>query len=280
MLKKPLSYLLASTLSCIVSFAGFSAIGQAETPNESQSLVSDLQKSKSMIIRKTMDDFSIFYYLGDVKGKRILDLGAKHAYYPAQFIQKGAAEVVSTDLATGMVTINLTDSSQAQRIEYILGDTQTQKAEAQKFDIVTGQFLLHYAKNDNELEAIFKRISHSLKPGGMFLGVTGNMIPGQQNTREGYYDKYGFSTIYQMPAGNGTPFITKLFNPDKTIVTLNCFNYPLETYQTMARKAGLVDLKIHPLLVSPEGVQKMGADYWTAFLAKPASIILTVSKPK
>ena len=51
-------------------------------------IVNDLNKSKTMFIRKAVDDFSLFYYLGDLKGKSILDLGAEYAFYSDHFHNK------------------------------------------------------------------------------------------------------------------------------------------------------------------------------------------------
>jgi|GEM_PF-1633778 len=60
-----------------------------------------------------------------------------------------------------------------QGINYFLGKLPFEMPgfEDDSFDLVTGAFLLHYAKSKDELKAMLREIYRILKPGGCFVGI-------------------------------------------------------------------------------------------------------------
>jgi ubiquinone/menaquinone biosynthesis C-methylase UbiE len=103
--------------------------------------------------------------LGDIKGKRVLDLGCGEGGYSRLFASKGAI-VVGVDYSEDLIKEAL-KQNQINEIEYYVTDACfLERIEDKKFDFVVSAMCLMAVEN---LESAIKEAYRVLKPGGEFL---------------------------------------------------------------------------------------------------------------
>jgi ubiquinone/menaquinone biosynthesis C-methylase UbiE len=99
--------------------------------------------------------------------KRILDLGCGNGNVTFEMIQKFPdSQYVLLDASQEMIDL-CRRRFQGYDIEYVTSYFKDYQFETNKFDLVTAGFSLHHCDAD-EKQQIFRRISESLKAGGIF----------------------------------------------------------------------------------------------------------------
>ena len=107
--------------------------------------------------------------VGDVAGKKVLDLGCGSGIYAQILLERGAASVTCIDAAQEMIDIvkdKLGDSVNAYAQNLALG--LPEEANAQ-YDFVICPLMVHYIE---DLRPLFNDIQRVLKPGGQFVFST------------------------------------------------------------------------------------------------------------
>ena len=114
--------------------------------------------------------------LGDVRGKKILDLACGSGYCSRLLAQKGAI-VTGVDIASEMIKIAQTEETRAPMgIRYLLGDAAAFDLH-ELFDCVTPTYLLHYAESEDRLGAFTRGIARHLKAGGRMVALHAGVDP-------------------------------------------------------------------------------------------------------
>jgi ubiquinone/menaquinone biosynthesis C-methylase UbiE len=130
--------------------------------------------------------------MADPRGMAVLDVACGEGFYTRMIRQHGAARVTGVDLSSGMIDLARRQESQHQLgIDYIVGDAR-ELSGMEPFDLAVAAYLLNYAHNRDELQAMCDGIARSLREGGRFLTVNCNPalnFPGAPS-----YRKYGFET--------------------------------------------------------------------------------------
>ncbi|HDM8225573.1 TPA: class I SAM-dependent methyltransferase [Vibrio campbellii] len=107
--------------------------------------------------------------VGDVAGKKVLDLGCGSGIYAQILLERGATSVTCIDAAQEMIDIvkdKLGDSVNAYAQNLALG--LPEEANAQ-YDLVICPLMVHYIE---DLRPLFNDIQRVLKPGGQFVFST------------------------------------------------------------------------------------------------------------
>ncbi|HHB1593584.1 TPA: class I SAM-dependent methyltransferase [Vibrio campbellii] len=107
--------------------------------------------------------------VGDVAGKKVLDLGCGSGIYAQILLERGATSVTCIDAAQEMIDIvkdKLGDSVNAYAQNLALG--LPEEANAQ-YDLVICPLMAHYIE---DLRPLFNDIQRVLKPGGQFVFST------------------------------------------------------------------------------------------------------------
>ncbi|PMB65382.1 hypothetical protein BM221_008739 [Beauveria bassiana] len=113
--------------------------------------------------------------------RNVLDLACGTGFYSAFLLEWGARSLTGVDVSQAMVdgaAARLLGSEHVTRVKYVQGDALAPKlfpvgnGEGEgNFDVVTGAWLLNYAGNADQLQAMFDTIALNLKPSGVFVGI-------------------------------------------------------------------------------------------------------------
>ena len=224
------------------------------------------KQSKQQPWRTYIEAFSLMALIGDPAGKSVLDLACGEGFYTRMIRQKGAGKVTGIDLSEGM--IRLAQKQEAvlrQEIEYLVGDAR-QLAMAERYDLVASAYLLNYAHNREELQAMCSGIARCLKPGGRFVTVNGN--PALEFPSAPSYRKYGFETSVNGKWQEGAP-IKWTFYLEGSSFAIENYHLDVLAHEEALRSAGFQEILWHAPRLSPEGEAATQRGFWTDFLAYP-----------
>lgn len=138
------------------------------------------QVIKDNIYNAMLDLPSMQRLIGDVRGLRVLDLGAGSGVYAEYFLQAGAAVLTCIDSSARMLALlehkiaKLREHPQTQNLAgvnvYVQDLSLGLSAEADAcYDLAVSALMLHYLEN---LPAFFKEVARVLRPGGELVFST------------------------------------------------------------------------------------------------------------
>jgi 2-polyprenyl-3-methyl-5-hydroxy-6-metoxy-1,4-benzoquinol methylase len=111
--------------------------------------------------------------LGQIRGKRILDVGTGNSPFAA-LLAKAGAFVVGYDKSPKQIELARARlDAQSPAIEYVVATPQT-FSDRRRFDAATSIMVLPYAENVAELETFFRSVQQHLVAAGRFVSVTLN----------------------------------------------------------------------------------------------------------
>lgn len=218
-----------------------------------------------------MEAHTFFRMLGDVSGKRVLDLACGEGFYTRQFKMRGASTVIGVDISTEMIRLaRESEQSQPLGITYHVQDVLSldlggSAGSNAKFDLVCAAYLFNYAKTPQEIEQMGRVIAQHLEAGGRFVTINSN--PDYDGAVEDMFS-YGF-TRENKGDREGDEIIYRFYQPDnQQLPPIDVVNYhhSKDTYEKALQKAGLSDIHWHTLEVSSNGVATFGSEYWAPIL--------------
>jgi len=163
-------------------------------------------------------------FVGDIKGKRILDLGCGFGDHAKIYVQKGAKEVVGLDISKELIA--MAKKRNIKRTSFMTYNLNKKLPFLNdSFDIVTSSLTINYIRKFNQL---FKEVNRVLKKNGFFILSIGNPVFDaaiKRKVKEGYeyilgvkkisefkreiYGNYFDESLRKMDLGNGK--ILKLY---------------------------------------------------------------------
>lgn len=128
---------------------------------------------------------------------------------------------------------------------------------------MVASYLLNYAQTKEQLLKMCQTISANLKLDSRFVTINNNVQqpPGSYPICE----KYGYTKSISEPLQEGTP-ITLTFSVDGQKFSLINYHLSQATYEWAFRTVGFKEVRWHQPMVSPEGVQKFGKEFWQDFI--------------
>jgi SAM-dependent methyltransferase len=239
-------------------------------------IAKEYQASKQMPFRRCIEEYSLFKLLGNLQGKRVLDLACGEGFYTRKMKARGAGRILGVDISSKMVELAVAqEREQPNACEYMVADVTT-LGRLDEFDIVVGVFLLNYARKRDELARFCGAIFENLRPGGSFVGLNDN--PANPVEQYGAYTKYGFRKSTRLPRSEGTPITYHNRNPDGTEFCFDNYYLAPATYETVFQEAGFSDFTWCGPWLDPAATQNFEPGFWDLFLAHPPIIGLTARK--
>ena len=222
---------------------------------------------------KRVEQYTFFRLVGDLAGKRVLDLACGFGYYTRQLKQRGAAQVVGVDISPTMVSLaRAKGHEEPDSVEYFVHDA-AHLPRLGHFDLVTAVYLLNYATNQAQLLGMCQGAYDNLVAGGRFVAYT--MDPAFILSKPNY-TKYGVTVLHQTAEVDrfvcDAEFVTTPPTP------FRYFQWSQATYEWAMQAAGFQDVSWHTTEVAPEDVQRYGEAYWQDFYANGFIIGLVGTK--
>ena len=201
---------------------------------------------------------SLTGYLGDLSGKRVLDLGCGAGNSSRLAVDCGAQEVVGIDISEKEIAM-AEISDIGKPIEYLVRNATGDLSDLGKFDLVMAILSAHYCADKATLEKYFSNVKKALKREGEFLAV---VIPITD------YDGYGVKI--SSPTGKEGE-VLKISVSDfqgNKFLDFEDIYWSKETYQELLEKTGF-SVEWLSCTVSQAGLEKYGEAFWKQFSEKP-----------
>lgn len=233
------------------------------------------KQAKEQPWRARIETYSLMKLIGDVRGKKVIDIACGEGYVTRKLRQAGAREVVGVDIAERMIDLARAQEAAAPLgIEYRVEDARTLVPQ-QDFDLAVSAWLLVYAHDRAELAAMCQGLARRLRPGGRFVTFTTN--PGLYHFKVPDYGKYGFDVKLADKVAEGAP-ITWLIHQDGPPLEIENYYIPISAYETAFRDAGFTNFAVHQpeLALDPQAGDDRA--FWADFLDYPPAILLDCSK--
>ncbi|MDX1462211.1 MAG: bifunctional demethylmenaquinone methyltransferase/2-methoxy-6-polyprenyl-1,4-benzoquinol methylase UbiE [Marinirhabdus sp.] len=179
-------------------------------------------------------------WVGNSKPDCILDIATGTGDLALQFAERtSASKIVGLDLSEGMLSVarkKVKDSTFANRVTFMKGDSEALPFEDNSFDAITVSFGV---RNFETLEKGLAEIYRVLTPGGTFV-ILETSVPTKFPWKQGYH-------LYSRGI---LPIIGKLFSKDKvayTYLSESAAVFPYgEALNNILRKIGFIEVENKP----------------------------------
>jgi toxoflavin synthase len=225
--------------------------------------------------RSRVEAHSFLSLIGDVKGKKVLDVACGEGRFTRILRKAGAQEVVGIDISDRMIeSARQQEARQPLGIEYRVEDVRTLVAQPY-FDLVVSGWLLAHARTRDELAQMCQGLASQVSPGGRFVMVTTN--PGVYDFDSAPdYRKYGYEMALADHAFDGAPINFTVLLEDSTL-KINDYYLPMTAYESAFTQAGFQNFAVHMPKASPGPDDEPG--YWDDLLEYPFFILMDCVKP-
>lgn len=215
---------------------------------------------------------TLFDSVGDVTGKRVLDLACGTGTVAREMHNRGAAKVVGIDESKTMLKIAHSQNRRTRGVEYHYGKVGT-LGKIGEFEVVTGGFLLHYSKTKEELLHMCVDVALNLEPNGVFTALNNNPLHPSASS-----EQYENRVDVDLPLHEGSELRVTIKAGDAT-ASFTTYYWQQETYEKALNAAGLTDIEWIAPQPTFEGIRVMGTDYWKEFLENAPMMVIRARKP-
>lgn len=223
-----------------------------------------------MPFRRAIEIPSVLDAVGDLAGKRALDLGCGSGLYTRILAARGAESVTGLDESEGMISYaRAREEAAPLGVEYIVQDAagELDSALHDNYHLVLAVYVLQYAPTFEALCQLCSTVRAALRDGGRF--VTAALNP-DLNTRPGYYHSFCFDLEMPPRPRDGDPSnLITWFGTERSEVTLHFWTR--ETQEEALGKAGFCDITWR----APHCAAAIDPTPFADYLAHPHTVILT-----
>ncbi len=233
------------------------------------------KQTKQSPLRQYIEAYSFMRMLGDVRGLRVLDLACGEGFYTRRIRETGATAVTGVDISAEMIALAEAEEARAPLgIDYCCANVAGLQL-PDHYDCVAAAYLLHYATDIAELQAMCRSVAACLIPGGRLVAINENSE--QPATNYAGYTQYGFNKAFAEPRVDGS-LIDYSMIAGREVIRFSAHYYTRETYEQALHDAGFTSVRWLPLELDPSGIEACGADYWQAYLDNPPVVGLEAER--
>ena len=233
------------------------------------------RRAKEQPWRSHIESFTLMQLIGDPTGLSVVDLACGEGFYTRMLRRRGAAKVTGVDLSKGMIELARQQEAAHQLgIHYEVADVRSLTAMGQ-VDLAVAAYLLNYARNRSELQAMCDGVSRCLRSGGRFVSVNSSLSLHFPTAPS--YRKFGFETKVQGEWEEGVPIRWTFHLSDGPIEVEN-YHLDVDAHETALRRAGFQVVRWQEPRLSPEGLAANDKSYWSTFLDHPPIVFLDCRK--
>jgi toxoflavin synthase len=192
--------------------------------------------------------------VGSLHSKKVVDVGCGDGFFTKEFA-KTAGFVYGIDNSEEQIKKANKD---AKNIEYQLVDMNDFTYPS--VDVIFAPFVLNYLKKTESLESLFKKFYDSLSSGGLVSGIV-------DMPQSLVHDMRKFGSIKRIKRfDEGEEIDIELYNGTEHITTLHSFFHKKETIENLLDQIGFTEIAWHNPIISPEGLDIMGSDFWEGYI--------------
>lgn len=224
-----------------------------------------------------VETYTYLHKLGDISGKSILDLGCGEGIHSRNFKKNGAVRVVGVDISPKMIELaREQEAKEPLGIEYIVSD-MCELGTIDSFDLVGAAFSINHAQTKDQLRQMCQTIYDNLKPGGQFVALNNNVALSPESYKR--IEKYGYyrnTNLSNFQDGMAIPSLAFDVNGEQIVIDDYYLNQ--ETYEWAFKEVGFKTVNWYKPMISPEGIEKFGPDYWQDLLDNPPMRLIECQK--
>jgi ubiquinone/menaquinone biosynthesis C-methylase UbiE len=232
------------------------------------------QQAKLQPWRERIEKFSLMSRLGDLRGRKVVDLACGEGHFTRLLRKAGAGQVVGMDISERMIDLaRQQEASDPLGIEYQVADAR-ELVPQEDFDLAVSAWLLVYSRDQAELTQMCRGIASWLRPGGRFVTFTTNPEVYSFQPRADYR-KYGFEVRLADRVAEGAPIVWTIRLEDSSLDIENYY-LPISAYASAFEAAGFRNFGVHrPELAPHPDDDRL---HWQAFLEQPPAILMECVK--
>lgn len=209
---------------------------------------------------------TILKLVGDLSDKVVLDLGCGSGFFTRE-MAKTAKKVFGIDNSEAQ--LEEAKKYPKKNIEYFCGDVF--RRILPEADIVAAPYVFTYARNVDELRKGFEGVYRSLTFGGYFVIV-------MDDPHGIDLSKFGAKKELIKRVNEKDIRITLFDTCGHEICKLNSRFYTLETIKQLMQEIGFKNFQQHRPIVSDEGVERFGNDFWKDYVDCPELMYISAEK--
>lgn len=237
--------------------------------NQYDAIAEQYRRTTTSPLRTYVEACTFLNLVGDVRGKRVLDLACGEGFYSRRLKTIGAASVTGVDISAEMIRLaRQQERDDPQGIEFVCADVR-ELGDLGQFDVIVAAYLLHYAPDVDDLACMCSNVRRHLSTAGRF--VTLNENPDQSADCYTGYEQYGFNKTVDNPRMDGSR-ITYFMVAGRELFKFHAHYFARQTYERVLTDAGFRYIAWHPLVLDPAGIDEHGAEYWREYLDNPPII--------
>ncbi len=247
-----------------------------ETDYNADGVAAQYQEAKRQPWRSRVEGYSFRKLIGDVRGKRVVDVACGEGHFTRQLADAGAEGVVGVDLSERMIDLARTqEAAEPRGIEYRVEDARD-PGSPEKFDLAVAAWLLVYAEDRDDLARMCRGLASRIAPGGRFVTVLTNPdLYAFEPAAD--YSQYGFTITLEDEVAEGARILWTIELSGPSLDIENRY-LPFAAYEEAFTAAGFVDVRFHAMELAPSPDGEDDREYWSTMLDQPPAILLDCVK--
>ncbi|MFJ3695461.1 class I SAM-dependent methyltransferase [Streptomyces sp. NPDC090052] len=223
---------------------------------------------KALPLAQYVEAPSFLGMVGDVTGKRVIDLACGTGFYSRELKRRGAADVFGVDISGEMIAAaEGIEKTGPLGVRYQVGDVADLSLADERFDVATAVMLLNYAETVEEFQHLCRKVHESLKSGGEFfmLHQTPDYDFSGPSPRP-----YGFLTELTGEKSGTGPRVKTTALLEGVPISFTSGLARREVFETCLAKAGFSEITWVPTEVSAAGIAAYGDEFWADYRTNPS----------
>lgn len=211
--------------------------------------------------------------LGEIRGRSVIDFACGEGFYTRLLKEMGASNVLGVDLSAQMIALaQEQERANPVGVDFVVADAAAAR-DLGRFDMAAAIFLFNYARDAQTLDRMVANVAHSLVDGGRLVAVVPNpdYVNGRKDTlRYGYY--------HEERARHAGGIDARMVFTEPCEFVIEYTQWSRKVYEDTLQANGFSGIGWRFFEVSSQGLEALGAPFWSVALENPKSVILTATK--
>lgn len=204
---------------------------------------------------------TVLWLVGDTSNKTVVDVGCGDGFFTNAIASIWDNKVVGIDSSASQIEL-ARKRGFLPNIEYVQGDMFESLPEC---DVINAPFVLNYARSLIELEKLLRNFYDSLKENGRLIGVVD--LPDLKMDEKSMFEKKKYGAVKKIKElKDGVEIGIELFDQERAIVRLKSVYFSQDSVESVLKKVGFSEIQWHTPLVSDEGKNVFGEDFWRGYI--------------